>query len=153
MLHSALGTAAEFAHLACASRAVRAQVWAEPPQRSAARGCSEADAAWETGKQKVRGAERTLSEEMHVDGLCHAHLNSLSPVRSMWGALGSRQSRTPGHHFSPPCRGPTEHPQQASPSLPYRQGWVGAVDGGRKQRVSHAICPQALLLLGCYPSG
>lgn len=46
----------------CFENGTRAQDVAEPPERSQLEDTWKQDAAWETGKQKVRGAQRTPSE-------------------------------------------------------------------------------------------
>ena len=111
-------------------------MWQSCPRDLQLEDAQRQDAAWETGKQKVRGAERTLSEDARGWAVpCSSEF--LNPVRSMWGLQGAENQRTPGHHLSPTLQGPSEPHQQASPpSLPHRQGWVGAVDGGRETEVS-----------------
>lgn len=122
-------------------------MWQSCPRDLQLEDAQRQDAAWETGKQKVRGAERTLSEDARGWAVpCSSEF--LNPVRSMWGLQGAENQRTPGHHLSPTLQGPSEPHQQASPpSLPHRQGWVGAVDGGRETEVSQ---PASALRLYSY---
>ena len=122
-------------------------MWQSRPRDLQLEDAQRRDAAWETGKQKVRGAERTLSEGARRWAVPYSS-EFLSLVRSVWGLQGADNPRTPGHISPQPCRDPTEPRQQTSPpSLPHRQGWVGAVDAGRETEVRQ---PASALRLYSY---
>ena len=132
----------------------RAQDVAELPQRSAARGCSEAGCC--LGDREAEGPRGWEDPFRGCTWMGCAMLIWIPKSgQEHVGAPGSRKSKNPRPPSLPHPARPQQAPPASLPSLTPPQAGLGRSCGWREGDRSEpaCICPQALFLLGCYPSG